>query len=37
LGLQTIYPALVASVGMLILLTVKPEIANRRPANGDLV
>jgi hypothetical protein len=24
-------------VGMLILLTVKPEIANRRPANGDLV
>jgi len=27
LGLQTIYPALVASVGTLILLTVKPGLA----------
>jgi SSS family solute:Na+ symporter/sodium/proline symporter len=28
LGLQTIYPALVASVGALILVTIKPAIAN---------
>jgi hypothetical protein len=28
LGIQTIYPALVASVGTLILLTIKPGVAS---------
>jgi solute:Na+ symporter, SSS family len=36
LGIQTIYPALVASVGALILLTIKPEIAGSRFAGSRL-